>query len=106
MTENNLIGSESDVGALNEDVALKSVVDGEVGYVAAVNGGLVSAQVETVAETEEEVGGGRHYCRFVVNRRLRVRSTDRQKLSLGSTSTFAVRHSDEETGSCNTHLSV
>lgn len=49
--------SEGDVGSVDERVALDGVVVGEVGDVAVVDGGLVRAEVEVVAEVEEEIGG-------------------------------------------------
>ncbi|RRT74699.1 hypothetical protein B296_00032032 [Ensete ventricosum] len=64
--EGNLVGAERDVGLVDENIALEGVVGGEVGDVAAVDGRLVGAQVEAVAQTEEKIGGRRHHRRFVV----------------------------------------
>jgi len=47
--------AEGDVAAVDEGVALEGIFLGEVGNVAAVDGGLVSAEVEVVAEVEEVV---------------------------------------------------
>lgn len=47
--------AEGDVAAVDEGVALQGVFFGEVGDVAAVNGGLVGAEVEIVAEVEQVV---------------------------------------------------
>lgn len=55
----NPVGSELDVGEEDDGVALEGLVVGEVGEVGAgVDSGLVGAEVEAVAEFEEDVGAG------------------------------------------------
>lgn len=84
-----LVGSDGDVGALDDDIALEGIVGGEVWYVAACDGSLVGAQVEVVAEAKQEVGGGRHHRRLEVLLLAETEIRDRGKQK----ARFAIRSS-------------
>lgn len=52
----NLVAAKGNVGSVNEAVPLDRILGREIGDIAVVDGGLVSAQVKIVSETEQEVG--------------------------------------------------
>ena len=53
--------AEGDVAAVDEGVALEGVFLGEVGDVAAVDGGLVRPEIQVVAEVEQVVRCSHYY---------------------------------------------
>lgn len=76
--EGNLVGSEGYVGAVDDGVAFDGVVRVEVGDVAVVDRALVGAEVEAIAEAEEEVRGRRRHCRALENEERDPQNAERE----------------------------